>query len=249
MLDANAKLTLRAVVGAEIVKSTTLTGDAAYLQLTYEHGKTRDARHDFLLGDEAIGVTPEKDSVLREWTDLASVSELRIGEPGQAMNLTFYSVNDENADLTLDDHPVREAGPVIVRGRAIVRAGTGETVAERTAEDYWRFDGKLFSDVCISALQEPEAAQAPAAPAVLSVSPERLAQLLEIERKWLAAAAKEEQLSLVAKIATVKSTGETVYIRHANGEGGVHVTFVGSGSMLGKRAWFRIDDLENFRAG
>lgn len=199
MLDADATLTLRAVVGGEVVKTAELTGDAAFFQLTYEYGKTVDASHDFVLGDTAIGVSPEKRSVLSAWSDLTSASELRIGADGSDLRVDFYSLNDENPDLTMESDPVRVVGPVIVRARSVVRSDTGETLAERTAEDYWCVKGKMFSDVGVAGWRDPKpAVEPPPGPAIEAqskVPSRRLTYLLDIERKWESVAPVLEAIS------------------------------------------------------
>ncbi|TJY57389.1 hypothetical protein E4T66_18455 [Sinimarinibacterium sp. CAU 1509] len=150
MLNHDAQLTFRAMRNEDVLATATLTGERAYAQVTYVYVQTYGACHDFVLGPESIAVSPEDDSFLSGFAEVGDATALRLGNPGESMAATFYSMNEENPDLTLDATSVTVVGPVDVLPDRIVCVPTGEVLATRTPEDYWLRDGLNYSDCCIA---------------------------------------------------------------------------------------------------
>ncbi len=151
-IPAMPHLLLGAMKGNQCLRRTALIGERAYVQLTYSYLKLYEATHDALIEAAGITFTPEPGSLIADWGDdsTAGADCIQVGCEREALEVEFYSLNESDPNLSMGPDVIVLPGPARIEPGRVLRADTGEVLAELVTDDYWMRDGKLYSDVMFS---------------------------------------------------------------------------------------------------
>jgi hypothetical protein len=146
-------LVIEVVRGSRVVARRVLDAGNAHVQLTYEFVKLGEVSHDLSWGRRGLDVHPEEGTPFSELLSLAGsrADEVRVSpvNPCKAIELTWYSLNDENPHLTMEPLTMRSDGAIFLRGRCVFADGGKRCVGRLSKAWYWRANGCAYSDLMI----------------------------------------------------------------------------------------------------